>query len=72
MKEGNNKTFEMEGRIGLISSRLTFTKARLKPKSIKPAKGSFLISGRRTYAFDIAQPMLKKTTLPVQTIISSM
>ncbi|HOU46913.1 MAG TPA: TonB-dependent receptor, partial [Chitinophagales bacterium] len=61
MKEGNNKRFEMEGGIGLISSRLTMQGPFKKPKSTKPAKGSFLISGRRTYAFDIAQPMLKKT-----------
>lgn len=61
MKEGNNKRFEMEGGIGLISSRLTLQGPFKKPKSEKPAKGSFLISGRRTYAFDIAQPFLKKS-----------
>ena len=61
MKEGNNKRFEMEGGIGLISSRLTLQGPFKKPKSTKPAKGSFLLSGRRTYAFDIAQPLLKKS-----------
>ncbi len=61
MKEGNNKRFEMEGGIGIIASRLTLQGPFKKPKSSKPAKGSFLISGRRTYAFDIAQPALKKT-----------
>ena len=61
MKEGNNKRFEMEGGIGIISSRLTLQGPFKKPKSKKPAKGSFLLSGRRTYAFDIAQPFIKKT-----------
>jgi outer membrane cobalamin receptor len=55
MKEGNNKNFQMEGGIGLISSRLTLQ------APIQKNKSSFLISGRRTYAFDIAQPMLKQT-----------
>jgi len=61
MKEGNNKRFEMEGGIGIISSRLTIMTPFKKPKSPKTAKGSFLFSGRRTYLFDIAQPLLKKT-----------
>lgn len=61
MKEGNNKRFEMEGGIGLISSRLTLQGPFKKPKSTKQAKGSFLLSGRRTYVFDIAQPFLKRT-----------
>ncbi|MCB9034008.1 MAG: TonB-dependent receptor [Chitinophagales bacterium] len=55
MKEGNNKRFQMDGGIGLISSRLTLQAPLQKNKS------SFLISGRRTYAFDLAQPALKKT-----------
>ncbi len=61
MKEGNNKRFEMEGGIGIISSRLTIMAPFKKPKSTKTAKGAFLFSGRRTYLFDIAQPLLKKT-----------
>jgi outer membrane receptor for ferrienterochelin and colicin len=55
MKEGNNKRFQMEGGIGLISSRLTLQ------GPIQKNKSSFLIAGRRTYAFDIAQPALKRT-----------
>ncbi|MCO5233517.1 MAG: TonB-dependent receptor [Chitinophagales bacterium] len=55
MKEGNNKRFQMDGGIGLISSRLTLQGPIQKDKS------SFLIAARRTYAFDIAQPILKKT-----------
>jgi len=55
MKEGNNKRFQMEGGLGLISSRLTLQAPIQKDKS------SFLISARRTYAFDLAQPFIKGT-----------
>lgn len=55
MKEGNNKQFEGEGGIGLISSRLTLQ------GPIQKNKGSFLIAGRRTYADILAQPFLKGT-----------
>ena len=44
MKEGNNKKFAGSGGIGLISSKLTFEGPIVKDK------GSFIISGRRTYA----------------------
>jgi hypothetical protein len=54
MKEGNNKKFAFEGGIGLISSRFTLE------GPIKKDKSSFLISARRTYAFDLAQPLIKK------------
>ena len=53
MKEGNNKKYEVEGGIGLISSRLTVQGPIVKDKS------SFIISGRRTYILDLAQPALK-------------
>ena len=55
MKEGNLKRYEVEGGIGIISSRLTIQ------GPIKKDKASFLVSFRRTYAFDIAQPYLNKT-----------
>ncbi len=55
MKEGNNQDFQGEGGIGLISSRLTLEGPIVKNKS------SFLISGRRTYGFDLAQPLVKQT-----------
>ena len=55
MKEGNLKRYEVEGGIGLISSRLTFQ------GPFKRDKASFLASYRRTYAFDIAQPFINKT-----------
>jgi hypothetical protein len=55
MKEGNNQQFQGEGGIGLISSRLTLEGPIVKDKS------SFLISGRRTYGFDLAQPLIRQT-----------
>ncbi len=44
MKEGNNQSFGGSGGIGLISSRLTLE------GPLKKDKGSFMLSGRRTYA----------------------
>lgn len=44
MKEGNRKDFDLSGGIGLISSRLAVE------GPIDGGKGSFFISGRRTYA----------------------
>lgn len=55
MKDGDDERFGVEGGIGLISSRLTIE------GPIVPKKGSFIISGRRTYAFDLAQPFLQET-----------
>lgn len=52
MKEGNNKKWAAQGGIGLISSRLTFEGPILKDKA------SFMVSGRRTYILDLAQPFL--------------
>ncbi|MBQ19494.1 MAG: hypothetical protein CMD31_01940 [Flavobacteriales bacterium] len=44
MKDGNSKEMEVSGGIGLISSKLTIEAPIVKDK------GSFIISGRRTYA----------------------
>jgi hypothetical protein len=44
MKDGNNKKYEVDGGIGLISSRLTVQ------GPIKKDTSSFIVSGRRTYA----------------------
>jgi outer membrane cobalamin receptor len=44
MKEGNAKRLSVNGGIGLISSRLTIESPIVKDK------GSFIVSGRRTYA----------------------
>lgn len=55
MKEGNNQRFQMDGGIGLISSRLTLQ------APIKKGKGSFLVGARRTYAFDVARPLINRS-----------
>lgn len=52
MKEGNMKEFHGEGGIGLISSRATIQ------GPIDKNKGSFMISGRRTYIDILAKPFL--------------
>jgi hypothetical protein len=44
LKDGNKKELSAEGGLGLISSRLTVE------GPIKKDKGSFIVSGRRTYA----------------------
>lgn len=55
MKEGDDSRFGIEGGISIVSSRLTFEGPIVKKK------GSFIISGRRTYVFDIAQPFIQGT-----------
>lgn len=55
MKEGNNKSYEAEGGIGLISSRLSVQ------GPVQKGKGSFLVSGRRTYIDVLLQPFIKGT-----------
>lgn len=54
MKEGNMKEYHAEGGIGLIASRLTFE------GPIKKDKGSFMVSGRRTYIDILAKPFTAK------------
>ncbi|MCB9064278.1 MAG: TonB-dependent receptor [Chitinophagales bacterium] len=53
MKEGNMKEFHGEGGIGLIASRLTLE------GPIKKNKGSFMLSGRRTYIDVLIKPFAK-------------
>ena len=55
MKEGNRKEFHGEGGIGLIASRLTLEGPIVKDK------GSFMISGRRTYIDAITAPFTKNS-----------
>ena len=55
MKDGNDKYYQVDGGIGAISSRLT------AQGPIVAEKSSFLVSGRRTYAFDLAQPAIDNT-----------
>lgn len=54
MKEGNMKKWNVEGGIGLISSRLTIQ------GPIKKDRCSFIISARRTYIDLILKPILPK------------
>ncbi len=53
MKEGNKERFRIEGGISIVSSRLTLEGPIVKKR------GSFMISGRRTYLFELIQPLLK-------------
>jgi hypothetical protein len=61
MREGNNKKFIATGGIGLLSSRLTL-EAPIGKIYENGAKGSFLISGRRSYA-DIFLPLSSDTAI---------
>lgn len=54
MKEGNSKTYEVNGGIGTIFSRLAIE------APIKKDKASFIIAGRRSYIDVLAKPALKK------------
>ncbi|GJM35088.1 MAG: collagen-binding protein [Saprospiraceae bacterium] len=56
MKEGNDKTYQVDGGIGLVASRLTVQGPIVKEKS------SFIVSARRTYALDLAQPFINETS----------
>jgi len=63
MKEGNSKRLAVSGGIGLISSKLTIEAPIVKDK------GSFIISGRRTYA-DLFLRTLKNSTDPQKIALS--
>ncbi len=55
LKEGNNKSFHVDGGIGPIASRLTFQGPIIKEKS------SFIISARRTFIdLFLREPFVKK------------
>ena len=54
MKDGNNKRYEADGGIGLLSSRLTLQGPVQKNKS------SFIVSGRRTYIDVLSKPFMQK------------
>lgn len=55
MKDGNDKSYVAEGGIGLIASRFTVQ------GPLERERSSFILSGRRTYALDLAQPFLEGT-----------
>ncbi len=54
MKEGNNRQFHADGGIGYVTSTLTLE------GPIKKEKGSFIVSGRRTYIDLVIKPFLPK------------
>ena len=56
MKEGNNKRFGISGGLGVISSRLTIEAPIVK------GKGSFIISGRRTYIDGLMKAFINDTS----------
>jgi len=55
MKDGNMEKYEVDGGLGLISSRLTVQ------GPIKKDTCSFIVSGRRTYADLLINPFIKKS-----------
>lgn len=55
MREGDNEKFRVDGGIGLVASRFTVQ------GPIKKEQSSFLLSGRRTYILDLAQPAISNT-----------
>ena len=56
MNEGNNKKFRVKGGIGAISSRITVE------GPLKKNKGSFVLSGRRTYVDLIMKAAISDTS----------
>lgn len=56
MKEGNMKKYEVDGGVGLISSRLTVQ------GPIKKDTSSFIISARRTYIDVLVTPLIPDTS----------
>ena len=54
MKDGNNKEYEADGGIGLLSSRLTIQ------GPIQKNKSSFIVSGRRTYIDVLSKPFIEE------------
>ncbi len=54
MKEGNKQKFGVQGGLGLLSSKL------LVEGSINKGKGSFIVSGRRTYFDVLMAPIIKR------------
>jgi hypothetical protein len=56
MNDGNNQRFGIDGGIGLLSSRLTLQGPIVKDK------GSFIVSGRRTYLDLLLKAFIPKTS----------
>ena len=56
MKEGNKKELAGEGSIGIISSKLTLE------GPLNSGRGSWLVSGRRTYIDLLARPLIRASS----------
>ncbi len=56
MKEGNNQRYEVDGGIGVISSRVTVQ------GPIKKDTASFIVSARRTYIDVLINPLIKPSS----------
>ena len=65
MNEGNSKEYEVEGGIGLISSRVTIDGPIVKDK------GSFIISARRTYADLVLHSLVRANIVKDSTLKDS-
>jgi len=55
MKEGNDRRFQVDGGLGIVASRLTLQ------GPIKKEQTSFILSGRRTYLFDLMKPAIDES-----------
>ncbi|MEO6916353.1 MAG: TonB-dependent receptor, partial [Chitinophagaceae bacterium] len=56
MKEGNTNKFQVEGGLGLISSRISIQ------GPIRKNKATFIVSARRTYIDALVKPLVKSTS----------
>ncbi|WP_241737995.1 TonB-dependent receptor [Hymenobacter polaris] len=65
LREGNRQKYVTTAGIGLISSRLSFEGPLGRHSDGQPAKGSFIVSGRRTY-FDIFTRALNRANANVE------
>ena len=55
MKEGNMQRYQLDGGIGIVASRATIQGPLVKDES------SFIVSARRTYLLDLAQPAINNS-----------
>ncbi len=55
MKEGNMQRFQLDGGVGIVASRATIQGPLVKGES------SFIVSARRTYLLDLAQPAINNS-----------
>jgi hypothetical protein len=66
MREGSREKFTVTGGLGLIASRLSLEGPLGRHAAGQPAKGSFIVSGRRTY-FDVFTRALNQANASSET-----